>query len=451
MSFALIVIGVSVLYSKAVLDFLKKHGAAEGDRVRVENSGVVYEGTILPRAPGDENALVLTLASGYNVGISISEKTSLEKLPAKKHAIAEKHEHAPHAKKGLPKLSLVATGGTIVSKVDYSTGGVSALTKPEDLVKQFPDLLEACELNKIVSPFTVMSEDISPGQWVELAKAVHSELKNSEGVLVTHGTDTLGFTAAALSFMLSTHKTVVLVGAQRSPDRGSFDGSLNLVCGAHFAAKSHYAGVAVVMHGSSSDDFCYAHKGTKVRKMHSTRRDAFQSINDTPLAKIDYSGNIERLNQLAFAWKPSSEGVDAVFEEKIALVKAYPGSDPSVIDWSVEKGNKGIIIEAMGLGHVPTGPKSWIPHVKKAVEKGIFVGITTQTLYGKVNPFVYSNLRKLSEAGAVFLEDLLPETAYAKLGWVLAHKEWNVKEKMLENLRGEFNPRLHDSEFKPLE
>jgi glutamyl-tRNA(Gln) amidotransferase subunit D len=437
-------------YSKKLIDFLKGKGISEGDRIRADKSGIVYEGILMPRATGDEDLIVIKLDSGYNAGIAISEKTVLEKIPHKEKEELRKEKQEPlEKKKGLPKITLVATGGTIVSKVDYSTGGVVALTKPKDLILQFPDLLEACDLHRISSPFTIMSEDLTAKEWVGLAKEVSWQLKDSDGVIITHGTDALGFSAAALSFMLSTNKTVALVGAQRSPDRGSFDGALNLVCAAHFVSKSRYPGVCVVMHGSSSDDFCYAHKGTKVRKMHSSRRDAFQTINDSPLAKIYADG---RMEEKTFSEKTVEEKLDAVFEEKVALVKAYPNSDPSVLDWLVEKGNKGIIIEAMGLGHVPTNaPKSWIPHVKIAVDKGGFVGITTQTVFGKVSPFVYSNLRKLGAAGAVFLEDGLSETMFVKLGWVLAHKNWNVKDKMLENVRGEFNPRIRDSQFKKLD
>ncbi len=432
-------------YSKKLSEFLHSKGVSEGDCIRVEKEGVVYEGLLMPRATGDEDALVIKLDSGYNLGVSISSSTEVKKLSSAKRAKAEeKHGKVFSQKKGLPKIALVTTGGTIVSRVDYSTGGVSTLTNPEDLIRQFPDLLEACNLRKIVSPFTLMSEDFVPRDWIALAKTVFAELKESDGVIVTHGTDNLGFSAAMLSFMISTNKTIALVGAQRSPDRGSFDGAMNLVCAAHFIAKGKYPGVCLVMHGSSSDDYCFAHKGTKVRKMHSSRRDAFQSINSLPLAKIYLDGRIE---YKTFESTPVEEKLDAVFEDKVALVKAYANSDPEFLDFFVEKGKKGIIIEATGLGHVPTNtPKSWIPHVKRAIDKGVFVGITTQTLYGKVNPFVYSNLRKLSETGAVFLKDGLPETMLMKLGWVLAHK-WSVKEKMLENVCGEFNERLKDSEF----
>lgn len=460
-----------VSYSKKTSEFLKAKGIEDGDSIRVDKAGVVYEGLLMPRATGDEDALVIKLKSGYNVGVTLSEKTVVEKLASKKfHPALEKIVEARKPAHGLPKVTLIATGGTIVSHVDYSTGGVIALTKPEDLVAQFPDLLDACFLHKIVSPITVMSEDVSSQDWVKISHSVHSELKESDGIIITHGTDALGFTAAALSFMLSTRKTIALVGAQRSPDRGSFDGALNLACAAHFIAKANYPGVCVVMHGSSSDDFCLAHSGVKVRKMHSSRRDAFQSINALPLAKIYADGRVEEKSfehshghdegkphahsgpghAGAASAVEAEEKADAVFEEKIALIKAYPDSDPEMLEWLVEKGKKGIIIEAMGLGHVPTNsPKSWIPNVKNAVEKGVFVGITTQTLYGSVSPFVYSNLRKLSGAGAVFLKDGLPETMFVKLGWVLGHKSWSdkVESKMLENVRGEFNARLADSGF----
>lgn len=434
-------------YSKKLLEILKSKGVSEGDFIRIDKSGVVYEGMLMPRATGDEDALVLKLKSGYNVGVALSDKAVLQKVANAKEHKPEKPALKQH--KASPKITLVSTGGTITSKLDYSTGGVITLTKPEELVAQFPDLLDACNLRKITTPMAIMSEDFTPKEWISLAEEVFKELKESDGVIVTHGTDTLGYTAAALSFMISTGKTIAVVGAQRSGDRGSFDGAMNLSCAAHFIGKAKYPGVCVVMHGSSSDDFCYAHRGTKVRKMHSSRRDAFQSINDLPLAKITSDGKIDEAH---FEAKPQEEKLDAVFNGNIALVKAYPNANPEVLDWLVQKGAKGIIIEGTGMGHVPTSSSNaWIPHVKKIVDAGVFIGITTQTIYGSVNPFVYSNLRKLSDAGAVFLKDGLPETMYMKLGWVLAHKNWDVKEKMLENMRGEFNPRLKDSDFKQLD
>jgi glutamyl-tRNA(Gln) amidotransferase subunit D len=292
--------------------------------------------------------------------------------------------------------------------------------------------------------------------------ARHANDPEIEGIVVTHGTDALHYTSAALSFMLrGLNKPVALVGAQRSPDRGSFDGSLNLVCGAYFAAYSRFPGVAVVMHGSTSDDFCFAHSGTKVRKMHTSRRDAFQSVNASPLAKIFPDGRIEWIEGKPQASVPQGKCVaDAVFEEKVAILKAYPGSDPALLDYLVESGFKGVVIEAMALGHLPTGEsgtdvsgfdkkKSWIPAVKRAVAAGVVVAITSQSLYGSVHPAVYRNLRLVSAAGALFCRDMLPETAYAKLGWVLGHKPSadEAKKMMLENIAGEFNPRIRLDEY----
>lgn len=200
----------------------------------------------------------------------------------------------------------------------------------------------------------------------------------------------------------------------------------------------------LVGHGSTNDDFCYAMPGAKVRKLHSSRRDAFKVVNDKPFAKI-YPGRIEIISDYNLRNK-KRVNVDSKFEEKVALLKFYPGQSPDILNYYLKNKYGGIIIEATGLGHVPalTSKNSWIPTLKKIIEKGIFVGITTQCIYGRVNPYVYSNLRKLHEIGVIFLEDMLAETAFVKLGWVLGHKEWNVKEKMLENISGELNDRLEE-------
>jgi glutamyl-tRNA(Gln) amidotransferase subunit D len=303
-------------------------------------------------------------------------------------------------------------------------------------------------------PFTLASEDMNHSHWQQIAELAAKELnKGRRGVIVTHGTDTLHFTAAALSFMLKNlSKPVAIIGAQRSPDRGSFDGILNLICGGYFVGHSNIGEVAVVMHGSSSDDFCLAHRGTKARKMHTSRRDAFRSINNLPLARIWPNGKIEVMNENHRKFEDRKVEADTSFEPKVAMVKFYPGSDPGIIDYYVDNDFKGIIIEATGLGHVATGESgtsenetikslSWIPHIKAAVDRGVVIVITSQTLYGRVHPFVYRNLRLLYEAGAVFGEDMLPETAYIKLGWLLGHEKniEKVKNLMLTNLAGEIS------------
>jgi glutamyl-tRNA(Gln) amidotransferase subunit D len=428
-------------YSARIREMLGR--ASEGDRIRVTKNGESHEGSLMPKATGDPDTVVLKLDNGYNIGI-IPEKVEI----LKKHT-AKKIEKKLSFSQDKPKISIISTGGTITSKVDYHTGGVKSLASAEELLLNVPKLADIVNVKNIVTPFTKMSEDMDSTDWPIIAKAVAKELNSdSEGVIVTHGTDTLHFTAAALSFMLKDlTKPVVLVGAQRSSDRGSSDASMNLICGVH-TALSGIAEVGICMHGSTNDDYCLFTRGTKVRKMHTSRRDAFRPINDLPLAKIWPDGRIERTNN----YRKRTEGTvkaDTAFEHSISLLKAYPGSDPSVMDYLVDKGCKGFVLEGTGLGQIPNNNNSWLPTVKAIVKKGIPVVITSQTLYGRVNPYVYSNARFLLETGAIFGEDMLSEVAYIKLGHVLGHttKLEEVKKMMLTNIAGEITERIVPGTF----
>jgi len=283
--------------------------------------------------------------------------------------------------------------------------------------------------------------------WAKIAKIAVKELNdnNVRGVIVTHGTDFLHYTSSALSFMLrKIGKPVVLTYSQRSSDRGSSDARLNLLCAAR-AAISDIAEVMLVGHATTNDDFCYALPGTKCRKMHTSRRDTFKAINAKPLAKI-WIDRIEPITGYKKRQKQKTE-LDAVFEEKVALIKFYPGQNPDILDYYAKKGYKGIVIEMSGLGHVITeGKKSWIPKLKSLIAKDIVICAAPQTLYGRLDSYVYSPGRELEKIGVLYLGDILPETALVKLGYVLGHKEWKTKEKikemMLENIAGEFNLKL---------
>ncbi len=417
-----------------------------GERVTVHKKNVIYEGMVLQHP--DPKVLLLKLVNGYNVGLRINKELKIVRVGKKVGATP-----APKLKpkKGLPQLSLVSTGGTITSRIDYKTGAVYPLTKPSELLASVGELADIANI-KVKSPFSIFSEDMTPKEWSEIAKAVLKELKsNSKGVIVTHGTDTLGFTAAALSFALGKlSKPVALVGGQRSSDRGSFDGAMNLITAAHYCL-SDINEVAIVMHGSESDNYSLAIPGTKVRKMHASRRDTFRPINTSPLAKIWPDGKIEKISS-----KPKHEevkiGVRTKFEPKVALIKFAPGLSPHILDYFVDEGYRGVIIEATGLGHVTTlehNEHSWLPAIRKAVKSDVFVGMVPQTLYGRLDPYVYSTGRKLMEAGAVYLKDILPETAYVKLSWVLGQTKDSdeIRGLMLANIAGEFSDREAPGEF----
>ncbi len=441
-------------YAQVVERELRKRKIEPGDRVAVSTAAGSFEGILLPRIEsGSADALIIKLDSGYNAGVKFDAKAKIEKRPEK--TVLEKTQRRPMPKRDdLPKIGMVATGGTIASRVDYRMGGVKTILSPEEIFYNAPELAGIASFDKISRPFTAWSENMTPKEWSAIAKET-AKLLNSgvDGAIVTHGTDTLHYTAAALSFMLKNlGKPVALVGAQRSPDRGSFDGAMNLACAAHYAGKSGIAEVATVMHGTGNDDYCIAIRGTKVRKMHTSRRDAFRPINDLPLARVWPDGRIEKLQEVRPAHGGKVEA-DVKFEEKTALVKAYPGSPPELIEFLIEKKFKGIVVEATALGQVSTYTLdkkfSWTPAIKRAVDEGVTVAFATQCLYGTTSPYVYEPARLMQSLGVIHCQDMLPEVAYVKLGFVLGHesKPEKVRELMLTNVAGEINERLTEKHF----
>jgi glutamyl-tRNA(Gln) amidotransferase subunit D len=447
------------MYSSKLQSLFKAKHLRIGSRIKLTRSGKTYEGLLMPKTDaGDPDSVVIKLDSGYNIGLKFAKGMRIQKANGetpksikeeKKYELGKISDKLVKLKfdPRKPPISLISTGGTISSRVDYRTGGVHALEDPKEFLHNVPELAGIANLKHIRKPFSKMSEDMDYRDWQEIAVAVGRDLNSGmRGAIVTHGTDFLHYTSAALSFMLrNLHKPVILVGAQRSSDRGSSDAGMNLICAAH-AAVGEIAEVGICMHGESADSFCLFNRGTKVRKLHSSRRDAFRPINDLPLARIYPNGKISILNR---DHKKRSDRqkveVDTKFEPKIAMLKAYPGSEPSVIDYLVSKGYKGFVIEASGLGHVPTlARKSWINTIKKHVKDGIPFVTASQTLYGRINSNVYTNLRILyKEAGAIPGEDMLAETAYVKLGWVLGHTKSldKVREMMLTNYAGEITKR----------
>lgn len=446
------------MYSARVRKALKARKIRTGDRVLVKKLGKRMEGILMPQTgAGDPGTLVLKLDSGYNIGVKF-KNAGLDKSGTREPgAVKEEGEfEMGKTRKGLlkvrfgsnkPPISIISVGGTIASRVDYKTGGAKAMEDPREFLHNVPELGGIANIRSIERPFTKMSEDMDHRDWQGIAKAVARRLNMGDrGVIVTHGTDFLHMTSAALSFFLrDLTKPVVLVGSQRSSDRGSSDAGMNLICAAH-AATGEIAEVGICMHGRMDDDYCLFIRGSKARKMDTQRRDAFRPINEYPLALVWPDGRIKIKNRNYT--KRNDRGrveLDLRFEPRVALLKAYPGSDPSVIEYLVSKGCKGFVIEASGLGHVPTNGKgSWIPIIKKHTRDGIPFVTAPQTIYGRINPNVYSNLRALyRDAGAIPGSDMLSETAYIKLGWVLGHTQdpKRVREMMLTNYAGEITGR----------
>lgn len=410
-----------------------------GDYVRLRLAREELECTLLESY--DPSVVLVKLSSGYNIGIPKDHILGSEVI---RSGSVEKKSVPLVQKKGLPSIGLVMTGGTIASKLDAKTGGVNSITNVSEFARFYPKLFEKVNVKRLDVPFMILSENMGSREWIKIAESVQTILDDPSirGVVITHGTDTLHYTAAALSFFLrDLKKPVVLTYSQRSSDRASSDAELNLECAARMAL-SDCAEVMIVGHATLNDDFCYALRGTKVRKTHTSRRDAFKPINCEPLAKV-WSDKVEMLSQ----FKARNEGtgeLDVTFNDKIALIKPYPGQTPDILDYYRMHGYKGLVIEMFGLGHVPSGDAehSWLSAIRKAVREGLVICGASQTINGRLNPFVYSTGREFEKTGVIFLEDMLAETAFVKLGWVLGHRGWKekAKEKMLENVAGEFNP-----------
>jgi glutamyl-tRNA(Gln) amidotransferase subunit D len=415
-----------------------------GEKVKIRTVKEEIEGRLLEsHEPG---LLLIKLDSGYNVGVKKEEIVDIKTIKEERKREGKVKEIKP--KKKLPNIDLIITGGTISSRLDPETGGVSWLTSPKDLFDFYPEMFNIVNVRKVKKPFMKASENMDYLDWKEIAKNAWESLndKDCEGVIITHGTDFLHYTSSALSFFLrDLNKPVVLTYAQRSSDRASSDATLNLQCAAQ-TAVSDIAEVMLVGHASINDDFCYAMPGTKVRKMHSSRRDAFKVVNGKPLAKI-WPDKIEIMNKHRKRNNKKKVKLDANFNDKIALIKFYPGMNSEIFDYLAEKYG-GIVLEVSGLGHLATDEarKNLLPAIKKAIDNGLVICAAPQTLYGRLDPLVYSPGRKLMKAGVVFLEDMLPETALVKLGHVLAKtKEPNkIKKLMLTNIAGEISNRLEE-------
>ena len=362
------------MYSESLSKTLESLGAVEGTRLSVVSDGRSYVGTLMPHhefsAP---DILILKMKSGYNVGIRIHDDSTIEVLEAPVERV--KPETEVEFRKGLPKLVLIGTGGTIASYVDYRTGAVHPALSTSDMVNAVPEIRDIANIDATVL-FSIFSENMNVEHWQALAEEVARQINDgADGIIIPHGTDTMGYTAAALSFMLGdVPKPVVLVGAQRSSDRPSSDASSNLMACARFC-KAGKAGVYVIMHDTPGDDSFAVHFGTRVRKMHTSRRkmhtsrrDAFRSINALPVAHLDKDGKITFNTEL-----PATTGEKAVastaMERACVLLQYYPGMDPALFEDIFMK-SKGVVIAGSGLGHVN---ENMIPLIRKACDNGTVV------------------------------------------------------------------------------
>ncbi|HLC79788.1 MAG TPA: Glu-tRNA(Gln) amidotransferase subunit GatD [archaeon] len=428
--------------------FTKKNKLLAGRGIKVTKNNEHYSGILLPSPENSEN-LHLKLSSGYNIGVKIEGKIKIEKLPeSKKIGKAQKKEISQN--NSLPKISILHTGGTIATRVDYRTGAAFSSFDPQDLLSMFPELSQIGNFSsKLLA--NMWSDDLRFEHIALIAKEVkNAHEKGASGIIIGMGTDNLAVGSAALAFTLEECPIpVIFVGAQRSSDRPSSDAGMNLICAAKFIAKTDFAGVAICMHNSSSDDKCAILPACKTRKMHSSERGAFKAINDIPIALVDFS--VEKIEFLKKDYSRRSEQkiiLKPKFENKVALFKIHINMHPDQFEFYSKNKYKGVVIEGTGLGHTPGhNPnqftkihEKFFPALKKLISSGCTVVMTTNTIHGRVQMHVYDKGADLTKLGVISGEDMLPETAFVKLSWLLGnYKPAEAKELIGKNLRGEIS------------
>ncbi len=408
-------------YRSPTLELLVEQAAPVWSQVTLHTTRGDFSGLILPRSEtADADHIVLKLDTGYNIGVRWDTVQKID-VRGRKEADYQIPEKAFPFDPQKPRVKLFGTGGTIASRLDYRTGAVIPAFSPGELYGSVPELADICNM-ETEKLYGVFSENMGPQEWIGTAEAIAKEIETGvAGIVVGHGTDTMHHTAAALSFMLQDPPVpIVMVGSQRSSDRPSSDAAINLINSTRTAATSDIAEVMVCMFGPTSDKYGLLHRGTRVRKMHSSYRSTFRTLSDIPLGKIDETGVTPFRQDYARRRRDKNVKLNAVFDDRVSLVYYYPAMKPDIIDSLVDNGYKGIVIAGTGLGHVN---KPLYPALDRAREAGVHIYMTVQTMWGYVQMYVYETGREIMGLGVIPAANMLPEVAYVKLGWALGQSQ----------------------------
>ncbi len=409
--------------------------------IRITKGKAKYEGILLPRSLNtDERYITLKVDTGYNLGVFIDEQTQIEEIGYHKGVYKLPSVDASF-KEDLPNVTLLGTGGTVASRLDYRTGAVIPAFTPDELFSAVPELIPLVNLSP-KTLYQILSENFHPSYWVRTAESIAKEIESgADGIIIGHGTDTMAYTGAALSYFLRNLPIpVVIVGSQRSSDRPSSDGPRNILYSARIAGYEDIAEVVVCMHGDTSDNYNLIHRATRVRKMHSSRRDAFRTIGDTPLGKIDDKEIQWFKHDIRRRGKREDFYLDTKIDDKVGMLYFYPGMRPDMLDAMVDLGYHGVVIIGTGLGHVGT---DIYPALERCQEEEIPVVIVVEPLFGFTHLRVYETGREMLARGVIEGANMLPSAAYAKLIWTLGHTRdvKEVKKIMQTPIAGEITPK----------
>ena len=430
---------------------------ALGKRVKIiaqsPSGSTTHQGVVLPGAAPDH--LTIKLANGYNVSYPLDDVKSIEELEDSKSI--QKGELVIEQNQDLPKVTIIHTGGTIASKVDYTTGAVIARFEPEELLASVPEILDIANIDAIKLG-NMWSDDIRPIHWNMMIDACQNAFDSgSVGVVITHGTDTLHISASALSFAFAGNGgkpagRIVFTGSQRSSDRASSDATENLLSAVYWAANGpEVTGVGdaavTVMHAGSGDGVCAVSPGVAVRKMHSTRRNAFQMVNGERISEITI--NREGLSHTPVSLTSKREiSAPTKYDTniKIAQLIAGPHLYSDLLDSAISSGYSAVVIHGTGLGHLPIeNPNGDAPENEELYNTikscQIPIIIANQCINGPVDLNVYSKGRNQQDIGVLGHGGTSsPEALLVKIHWALSNgKDLSI---LSENLCGENQPIL---------
>ena len=435
-----------MVYERHLKEFLDASNITVGDIIRLEKEDISYTGMLLEKPDySNENTIIIKMDSGYNVGVDING-AKVEKIEEHNKPHIELDPVDRQLSDEKDNVTILSTGGTVASLIDYKTGAVHPAFTADDLLRATPELVDYANINA-KAIFNILSENMTPQLWMQTAEEVYNEINDgADGVVIAHGTDTMHYTASALSFMLDTPVPVVITGAQRSSDRPSSDAFMNLTSSI-VASKSDIAEVLICMHATEDDTYCSLNRGNRARKMHTSRRDTFKSINMDPIAYVE--NNDVKINDPQVKYNKRGElplMLNNNLADKVALVKMYPGVTDELINMYVDKGYDGIVLEGTGLGHCPD---NMFNAITRAKDENIPVVITSQCLYGRTNLNVYSSGRRLLQENVIPVGDMIPETAYTKLLWAAGQSDNidEIRSIMQTNLKGEMDKTLSQQYF----
>ncbi|MHA1303131.1 MAG: Glu-tRNA(Gln) amidotransferase subunit GatD [Candidatus Heimdallarchaeaceae archaeon] len=428
-------------YRGKLLERLVKEKIRTWAEIRIKKGEATYEGILLPRSLNtDDRYITLKVDTGYNLGVFIDEQTTIEDIGYQKGEYKLPSVDAGF-NQNLPNVTLLGTGGTVASRLDYRTGAVIPAFTPEELFSAVPELIPIVNLTP-KTLYQILSENFQPSFWVKTAEAIAKEIESgADGVIIGHGTDTMAFTGSALSFFLRNLPIpVVIVGSQRSSDRPSSDGPKNILYSARLAGYEDFAEVVVCMHGGTSDSYNLIHRATRVRKMHSSRRDAFRTIGDIPLGKIDDTSVVWFKDDVKPRKPREDFYLDTKIDEKVGILYFYPGMNPDLLESMVDLGYHGVVVVGTGLGHVGT---DIYPALERCQEEEIPVVMAVEPLFGYTHLRVYETGREMLARGVIEGGNMLPSAAYAKLIWTLGHTRnlEEVKKIIQTPIAGEITPK----------